>query len=119
MKRSDIESRQIDEKMIELQSSHWHREGSDDYTNDITNIVEIVDSAERCHQPLWYRKWTELAPGIETRASDGINRLRIQAGACPVLVRFAQTYEYVSYSDREHNVNRSHEYWVRYDRKSQ
>jgi hypothetical protein len=101
-------------EFIEVKSLFWHREGSDDYTNDSTNIIKIVDRDGQELMPIWQDNWHEVAPGIRTRHRSHTNYVRVLATACPVRILFHSVNEYVSYSDREFNSHSASDYWCRY-----
>jgi hypothetical protein len=103
---------------VEVRSSFHHHEGTNDYTNSGTEIVEIVTRDGESVQPVWKSDWTTLTAGVETRDDGGTRRLRILARACPVRVRLRNFHEYVSYTDSEHCSSSTTYAWVRYVQKS-
>jgi hypothetical protein len=100
--------------VVEVQSSFFHHEGTNDYTNTKIEVVEIVDRDGRSLQPVWPAEWTALADGVETRGDHKTRSVRIFARACPVRVRFLNYREYVSYTDEEHSSSSTSHAWVRY-----
>jgi hypothetical protein len=50
-------------EFVELRSSYRHHEGTNDYTNSGTEIVEIVDRHGQSVQPVWKSDWTTLDRG--------------------------------------------------------
>jgi hypothetical protein len=105
---------EVDGDHIDVSSSFHHYEGSDDYTNTGSRILEIKDAAGHSLEPVWKDTWTELVPGISTRRHDDCQQVRLKASACPVRIRVQHFNEYVSYSDREFcNQSRS-ESWTLY-----
>ena len=97
---------------VEVTSHFFHRDGSDDYTNDRISIIEIENADAKPLQPVWTTHWTEIAPGIRTRCAGGTQRVRVSPAACPVGIRLQSTSEYVSYSDAEYCRQSSTEYWI-------
>ena len=104
--------------VVEVWSSFHHHEGTNDYTNSGTEIVEIVNRNGESFEPVWKSDWTTLADGVETRDDGRTRCLRIRASACPVRVHFRNFYEYVSYTDSEHSSSSTSYEWVRYVQKS-
>lgn len=101
-------------EVVELRSSYHHHEGTNDYTNSSTEIVEIVDRHGKNVQPVWTSDWTTLTEGVESRQDDRSRCVRILASACPVRVRLLNFHEYVSYTDSEHCSSSATYEWVRY-----
>jgi hypothetical protein len=101
-------------EFVELRSSYRHHEGTNDYTNSGTEIVEIVDRHGQSVQPVWKSDWTTLTEGVESRQDDRTRCVRILASACPVRVRLRNFHEYVSYTDSEHCSSSTFYDWVRY-----
>ena len=102
--------------LVDVRSWRHHHEGTNDYTNSWTDIVEIVDRHDHIVEPVWGPDWLRVADGVETRSEGHTCCLRIHADACPVRVRFHDVHEYVSYTDSEHSSSSTREYWVRYVR---
>ena len=108
----------VSRDFVEVRSSFHHHEGTNDYTNSSTEIVEIVNRNGESFQPVWKPDWTTLTDGEETRDDGRTRCLRIFASACPVRAHFRNFYEYVSYTDSEHCSSSTTYDWVRYVQKS-
>src|SRR5688572_19629527 len=98
---------------VEVCGRHHHHEGTNDYSNSGTEIVEVVNRNGESFEPVWKSDWTMLTDGVETRDDGRARCLRILATACPVRVRFRNFYEYVSYTDSEHCSSSTTYDWVR------
>jgi hypothetical protein len=108
------EDRRMTGDSIELESARYHRNGSNDYSNWGTTIVEVVDRNGVSHTLGSHQDWHELAPGITARADGRGVRVRIARAACPVRVRYQSFNEYVSWDNYEHNSYWTTNHWVRY-----
>ena len=113
-KRFKTETVTITPDSAEAQEYSWHREGRNDYKNEGFQIVRIKDRKRRSVKPVWSEEWTEISPGIESRAEPGQRCVRIFKRACPVRVLFRHWFEYVSYTDSSHCSSWSRHYWVKY-----
>jgi hypothetical protein len=101
---------------IEVTSRFVHQEGSDDYTNNRVTLLKVKRARGKPLKPVWSAQWSEIAPGIETRCADGVQRIRIAAASCPIRIKHRFSAEYVSYSDPEYCRESRSEYWISYER---
>ncbi len=107
--------KRVASEFIEVTSTSFHSEGSNDYKNEYHLIERVVDRDGIEYEPVWGDKTTELCPGVTSRTRDGGNRLRIERAACPVRILFCHHREYVSYDNWEHNTSSKRHYWIRYE----
>ncbi|MCS6994191.1 MAG: hypothetical protein N2117_01865 [Anaerolineales bacterium] len=89
--------------------TYYH--GSDSgYSKDSWSIEEIYDCNGNVVEPVFKKKWTEIAPGIATRNPSRNKRwgsdqelceeaIRIAPEACPVRVVFEYVSTYQDYDD--------------------
>ena len=107
------EVKRIDGDYEDVSTRNFYWSGSDDFTGTTEDILEVVTRNGRRTYPTWTKAWTEVAPGISARKGEGAEHLRIQAGACPVRVRFLEVTRYIS-SDPEYGRRSASERMVTY-----
>ena len=100
---------------VDVETWGWHSSGTNDYKNEYTSVVSVVDRDGTEHEPRWTDEPLELFVGVETFTRDRRRCVRIHRSALPVRVLFRHYYEYVSYDDWEHNSSWTRHYWVRYE----
>jgi hypothetical protein len=100
---------------VEIGETFHHHDGSNDYNRSWTDFDEVRDSGDQKVEVVGGDDWMEVAPGIESRGGWHSRRLRIHRNACPVRVKWTSFYEYVSWTDYEHNHSGFRDYWVRYE----
>jgi hypothetical protein len=100
---------------VDIETSGWHSSGTNDYKNEYTDIVSIVDRDGTEHEPRWTDEPLELFVGVEAFTRDRRRCVRIHRSALPVRVRFRHYFEYVSYDDSERNSSWTRHFWVRYE----
>jgi hypothetical protein len=115
---------EVKESSVEKTCGRYFRGKSQGYWKDTVRMMKIVDKDGKEYEGVWCREWTWIAPGIETRRPDVINKwgrqesvedeaIRIQRSACPVWVKFHSTSKLTDYDGDGDYSER--EYWHRYD----
>jgi len=107
----------VSDDFVEVKGFSSGSRGTNDYHNQGLDIDKIVDSGGRDVTLTWNDDWVAVSPGIETCRGKRYSA-RIHRSACPVRIRFADWYEYVSYDDYAHNSSWRHYFWVRYEAES-
>jgi CheY-like chemotaxis protein len=100
---------------IELKPTSWGRQGSNDRSVERTQVDAIFNRDGIQVEGIWGDQWQEVCPGIETRLIDGLRATRIYRTACPLSIRFHQSYEYQCYDNQEACSEGSSYYWIRYE----
>ena len=106
---------EVTTEYVETRSRVWHHEGTNDYRNTIIRIEELEDREGKECDLIWNEEPTEVCPGVTTWSEGHGARMRINREACPVRVLFREYFEYVSYTDSEHNSSWTTYFWVRYE----
>ena len=120
----DVESVKVASDFAEVDCGTDYYGTDDGYDRHETAIRRIVDKYGKAVEGIWTEKWTEIAPGIETRQRGEVIKggrqehvkrqsIRIYRSACPVYVQFQHMYDYVDY-DKE-GQHSSYEDWHRYE----
>jgi hypothetical protein len=123
----------IQEEPLIVEISTWYRGKTNSYVVDRTSLLSMLDRSARVIEGIWEDDWTEISPGIETRREHRSSRtrigsrssehvitagVRIREHACPVLIQFRRTLEYVDYYDSAFSSCNSTDYWVRYEKRA-
>lgn len=117
MQAEEESVRYIESEVYEWEGSYYAHSGSNDYSRDVTDVFQIVDSSGVAHGASGGSSWNEVCQGVEMR-SEGLQVfMRITRSACPVRVRFRHWTEYASYDGRGHSEQSTRFYWVRYERR--
>lgn len=105
----------VDSEFYERSTYYFGRSGSNDYSKDVLEIVEVVDSSGQSHRGAWTEDWTELGPGILTRKDGTGGVLRVHRSACPVRVLFHKWSEHGSWDGDGPSGQTSERYWTRFE----
>jgi hypothetical protein len=107
-----------------------YRGKTNGYFVDRTCILSIMDKLGKVVEGKWKDDLVEVAPGIETRRGNLIERQRlgdhsyesamtacvcIHRNVCPVHIEFRDTMEYNDYDDYRYSSSETVVYWIRYE----
>ena len=120
----------IQEESFLVEVSTRYRGKTNGYFVERVSILQILDKSGHKIEGRWEEDWVEIAPGIETRSENLVEKysigdrshelaktasVRIHRHACPVHIQFQNTMEYNDYDDYQFSSSESVTYWNRYD----